>query len=153
MGKNIQCHLAHALHQRTPGKQEFILLHTQIICIWWLFHHYLKPSLLNLLHLEIPVLGAARVVGSEDPGMQEWKNSGIQEWKKEVFRGGNLQHIFSRAMQPLSSPSSALHRQPCFWRDEFHTHTRGQLAGREKLSHSHLIFPVLLIKRAAGADS
>lgn len=35
-------------------------------------------------------------------------------------------------MLPLSSPSTALHRQPWFWRDEFHTDTRGQLAPRDE---------------------
>lgn len=32
-GKNLQHHLACALHQKTPRKQEFILLHTEIIFI------------------------------------------------------------------------------------------------------------------------
>lgn len=90
-----------------------------------------------------------------------FRNSGTER-KKEVSRGGNLQCTFrgarvlpsreNRAMHPLSSPSTALHRQPWFWGGEFHTDTRGQLVGREKLFHSHLISPAFLIKQAATAD-
>lgn len=84
------------------------------------------------------------------------------ERKKEVFSGGNLQCTFpgarawpsreNRAMHPLSTPSTALPRQPWFWGDEFHTDTRGQLAARDQHFHSHLIFPALLIRQTVRAD-
>lgn len=90
-----------------------------------------------------------------------FRNSGMER-KKEVFSGGNLQCTFpgarawpsreNRAMHPLSTPSTALPRQPRFWGDEFHTDTRGQLAARDQHFHSHLIFPALLIRQTVRAD-
>lgn len=125
-----------------------------------MFHHHLKSSLLNCLHLEVPLLGCVKP-------QHVWLDLKVQEFgngkEKKRFSAVGTSSAHFLVLEPCPAgrtgpctpsplPAQLSPRQPWFWGDEFHTDTRGQLAARDQHFHSHLIFPALLIKQTVRAD-